>query len=179
MQGPADPVTGLPANNIGLRVTDSFGLTHVDRTTLTIVENRPVARFTIRPLAPRPGEQVIFDGSASGHSVLGESIVTYEWDFNYNGNTFKAHASGVRTAHTFSAFGDHLVALRVTDDAVPANRALATMEVYVAPGLAAPVAVLPSVITLTEGHDLVLDGGGPVTTGTPRTAHPFSPGNGT
>lgn len=158
MQGPADPATGEPANTIGLRVTDSFGLSHVDRSTLTILENRPSPRFTLWPLAPRPSEPVIFDGGASFHSVPGRSIAGYQWDFNYNGFTFNTQASGVRIAHTFAAFGDHVVALRVTDDAVPAKTALTTMEVYVAPGLAAPAAVLPPVIVLVEGSDLVLDG---------------------
>jgi alpha-tubulin suppressor-like RCC1 family protein len=158
MKGPADPLTQMPVNTIGLRVTDSFGLTHTDRTTVTLLDKRPVARFTLWPLAPRPSEQVIFDASASEHALPGCRIVKYEWDFNYDGQTFAPDSSQARTAHTFPAFGDYMVALRVTDDAVPAVTAMETMEIQVSPGLSGPVAVLPDVLLVLENEPLVLDG---------------------
>jgi alpha-tubulin suppressor-like RCC1 family protein len=148
----------VSVNTDGHEVTDTFGLTHTNRTTVTLLENRPVARFTLWPLAPRPSEPVIFDANASEHALPGRRIVKYEWDFSYNGQTFDPQSSQARTVHTFPGFGDYVVALRVTDDAVPAVTAMETMEIQVSPGLSGPVAVLPDVLLVSENETLVLDG---------------------
>ncbi|HEX4796632.1 MAG TPA: SdrD B-like domain-containing protein [Humisphaera sp.] len=68
------------------------------------------------PYSVVEGGKVTLDGGAS--SEAGGSIASYAWDFNYDGNTFTADASG-KTA-SFSAAGidgpaARTVALRVTD----------------------------------------------------------------
>ncbi len=158
-QGPADSLSGAPSNPIALMVTDSLGAAAVSRTTVTLFENRPQARFTLFPLAPAVGEPVIFDAGASAPGFGTPGNLSYEWDFTYDGYRFDSLETGIKTAHTFATAGDHRVALRVTDNTAPAQSALAVMEVSVTPGITAPLAVLPPVTLGREGEALVLDGG--------------------
>ena len=57
---------------------------------------------------------ITFDGSAS-HDPDG-SVVLYEWDFDYNGTTFNADATGAVVQTQYSTVDDCVAALRVTDD---------------------------------------------------------------
>ncbi len=90
--------------------------------------NFAIARYEIRtneaptsapggPYSVPEGSSVLLDGSASSDSD--GSIVSYEWDFDYDGINFDADATGATT--TFSAANldgptSRTVALRVTDD---------------------------------------------------------------
>ena len=56
------------------------------------------------------GETVNFDGSSS-YAALGFTVANYLWSFD-DGNT----SSGVTTSHTFSAPGEYIVQLDVTDN---------------------------------------------------------------
>jgi hypothetical protein len=64
--------------------------------------------------AATAGDTVTFTGN--GTAPTGSSIVSYEWDFNYNGGTFNASASGQSASQLFDTPGAYTVALRVTDD---------------------------------------------------------------
>ena len=69
------------------------------------------------PYAVYEGADVTLDGSAS--SDEDGSIVSYEWDLDYDGVTFDADATGATTLFSAAALsgpGGRTVALRVTDD---------------------------------------------------------------
>lgn len=84
--------------------------------------SQPIALFTATPNPAGAGETVNFDGSRSTHSLVPGSskIVTYAWDFTYDGTTFVADVTGGPTLNTtqfiYAAEGSYDVALRVTDN---------------------------------------------------------------
>jgi hypothetical protein len=126
---PADPSTGLPGNTIGLRVTDEFGLTHTDNTTITIYDNRPFAALNVNPNIVTCGQAVYFDAYNSYHGHPGHTIVSYEWDTNYDGNNFIVRGSGAEGSVSYGPLGTYVIALRVTDDNSPAKTDFATLSV--------------------------------------------------
>lgn len=77
---------------------------------------RPIAGFVVDGNLAPAGTPVLFDGSGSTTCDPDRSVVTYEWDFEYDGATFGVAATGSSAAHAFAAAGVHTVALRVTDD---------------------------------------------------------------
>ncbi len=64
------------------------------------------------------GQDILLDGGCSFHMDPKRHIVGYEWDFDYDGVTFVADATGMTTAIAggYSIEGVYPVALRVTDD---------------------------------------------------------------
>src|SRR6185369_15882846 len=69
------------------------------------------------PYSVSEGSVVSLDGSAS-HDDDG-SIVSYEWDFNYDGSNFDVDSTGMSVLFSASAMDgptSRMVALRVTDD---------------------------------------------------------------
>jgi PKD repeat protein len=91
----------------------------------TLLQNTGTVTVTVRDLAPFAvitGTQVIdtmFTASydASGSTSAPDPIVSYEWDWNYNGATFSpsGDTSALQT-HVFTTPGTYTVAVRVTDD---------------------------------------------------------------
>ncbi len=74
------------------------------------------------------GETVNF--SATANDPDGGAIVSYEWDFDYDGTTFTQDATGQTAPGTpFNAAGTFTVALQVTDD--EAETAIATVQIVV------------------------------------------------
>src|SRR5205823_12659017 len=79
---------------------------------------------TVPPVANAGGAYLVNSGASiqlngSGSSDADGSIVSYEWDFNYDGSTFDSDAIGATV--TFSAAGLtgpllRTIALRVTDN---------------------------------------------------------------
>ena len=57
-----------------------------------------------------------FDAGSSTTCDVLRSIASYEWDFDYDGESFNVAATGVTPEHTFTAVGTFVVALRITDD---------------------------------------------------------------
>ena len=82
---PLHPGTGQPTNTIGLEVEDTFGATHATTTTLTIYNNKPTASFTANPNPAACCQDITFDPSGSSHGHPDRSIISYEWDFDYDG----------------------------------------------------------------------------------------------
>ncbi len=69
------------------------------------------------PYSGVPFGPVTFSGSATDPDGALETL-TYAWDFDYDGSTFTADATGVNLrnpTHTYTAVGTYTVALRVTD----------------------------------------------------------------
>jgi len=138
-----DPGAGLPENIIGLRVTDTFGATQVDTTNLLIFDNNPFPDFIADSL--HCDTPVIFDGTGSYHGRPDRMIVQWEWDFDYDGETFNIDATGPITEHAYNDFGLHDVALRVTDNNVPPRQG---------------IVIQPVDLTLSN-RDPLADAGGP------------------
>jgi DNA-binding beta-propeller fold protein YncE len=85
--------------------------------------NRPPrASFEYAPLAPKIGEEVIFD--ASGSFDPDGMIVSYEWSFGDG-----ASAAGVTATHAYDNAGDYTVSLKVRDDKGAADVAKETVSV--------------------------------------------------
>ncbi len=80
--------------------------------------SQPIALFTARPNPAGAGEIVNFDGTFSTHSLVPgrTKIVSYEWDFSYDGTTFVPETAGDEVQHIYNAEGINEVALRVRDD---------------------------------------------------------------
>ncbi len=91
-----------------------------DRNARRIVTN--LAQFNRAPTgdiaadaASDEGDEVTFDGS--GSVDLDGDTLTYEWDFDYDGNAFDVEDTGDAVAHIFTDDFTGDVALRVTDPA--------------------------------------------------------------
>lgn len=84
-------------------------------------------------------QSIPLDASDSFHPDLNRKIVSYEWDFSYDEETFVAEATGpvVTIAGGFPETGYYKVALRVTDDN-PENQggaqsSMVAFDIYVHP----------------------------------------------
>ena len=89
------------------------------------------------------GEEVTFD--ASGSTSSPDAIVSYEWDWDYDGLAFDPSGdTGEVVTHAFEEAGTYIVAVRVTDDDGSTDIATLEVEVIIAPvtttevGLAIP-----------------------------------------
>ena len=151
------PQPGAPIS-ITLEVTDSFGLTDTDVSSLVIYENQPAASFTAAPNPAAPEQSITFDASGSHHDRPDRSIVSYDWDFDNDGQF--DDATGQIVTHSFSQFGQYPVSLRVTDDNVPAKTDTAGVQIDVDLGNNRPVADADGPYWIDVGDGLLLDGSG-------------------
>jgi len=101
---------------VALRVTDDDGATStIDTTTVTVANAAPTADAG-GPYSGDEGASIAFSGSAND---VAADVLTYEWDFDYDGNTFDVDAAGIdltSPANTYADDGTFTVVLRVTDD---------------------------------------------------------------
>ncbi len=87
---------------------------------LTVARNPGVAR-----------EPLTFDGSSSTTCDTLRAIVTYQWDFDFDGTTFDVDATGAGPVHVYASSGVFSVALRVTDDL--GAQAVSTFDITITP----------------------------------------------
>lgn len=97
------------------------------------VNRPPTAIFTVNVAAGTPPFTVNFNGSSSVDPD--GTIVSYEWDPDYDGVNFQAIYTGATGSHLYdaSAAGVKLLALRVTDDAGVFHIATKVIRVRKAP----------------------------------------------
>ncbi len=98
-----------------------------DLLNLTVLEKNPVAVLT--------GNTVVFENqtaffNASGSDATPDTIVSYQWDFNYNG-TFnpEPNITGAVVNHTYPSPSTPIAAVKVTDSDGSSN--IATLSVLV------------------------------------------------
>lgn len=125
------------AKDIGLKVTDTFGLSHEALTSLGVYENDPVAIAKAVPVEVGCKQEVSFNGSDSYHKHPLRSIVKYEWDFESDG-TYDSEE--MMPKHSYPEFGTYQATLRVTDNNVPPKTATDQVEISVTIGNSKPVA---------------------------------------
>lgn len=114
--GPFDRVfTNKGVYRVRLRIRDNVtSCESVDEVTVRVFE-KPVPAFTFNRVCE--GSDITFSESSTLSPLAGESIVSWEWDMDYDGVTFTAEPSldGQRNFdYAFAAPGTHRVALRVT-----------------------------------------------------------------
>ncbi len=155
---PWEDLAGLPRESpvsVTLQVHDSLGLTDTDVTTLEVHSNEPVATLVAHPDPAACNQEITFDASSSHHEFPERGIVKYSWDLDNDGQF--DDATGVIVAHAFSAFGSYTVALKVTDDNVPAKTDTTTRLINVSLGNRPPVADPGGPYSIDVGDGLILD----------------------
>ncbi|UCF07345.1 MAG: PKD domain-containing protein, partial [Thermoplasmata archaeon] len=108
------------------------------------------------------GDTVFFDGSASfDQDTFGNppDIVSYEWDFDYDGITFDVDASGAVQTHTYYTPGNYTVRLFVTDNENETDDTFLIVTVLPPPN-EPPVAEAGLNQTVSEGDTVQFDGTG-------------------
>lgn len=131
-----------------------------------LAESPPIADAGPAQEVPA-GVPVAFDGSGSYHSDPTKSIVSYEWDFDYNGINFDVDAVGptpTKAAGYTLPVGVptkvYTVALKVTDNNVPPLTGNNTTTVTVSNGNQAPVANAGGPYGGPVGANITLNGTG-------------------
>lgn len=120
--------SGPGVYSVTLTVTDSAGATsQLAPVALTVgaAGSNGAASFTVTPSAPRVGQQVVFNATASTAST-GGTIVNYR--FSYGDGTVEDSASGVQS-HTYSAAGTTTVTVEVRDSNGKTNTATQTLTI--------------------------------------------------
>jgi PKD repeat protein len=97
--------------------------------TVTVSDNRggssmDAANVIVANVAPSATVAASFSGvagmpiqfSATAFDPGTADVLSYAWDFDYNGSVFTADASGLSAQHTYPAGGNFTVAFRVSDD---------------------------------------------------------------
>jgi len=137
--GPVSLTTG-PAGD--LYYTDLTGGT-VHRVTYTSGNNPPVASLEASATNGQAPLHVTLSGSGSSDPDVGDPL-TYSWDLN--GDGVYGDATGVSAATTFTAPGNHVVAVRVTDG----KGASSTARTSIAVGPGAPAVTINLPVTPTS-----------------------------
>ena len=140
---------------IGLQVTDAFGATSTDTATLR-VNKAPNAAFTATPNPAAPTDIVHFDGSTSSDPDVGDSIISYAWDLDNDGQY--DDATGATVDHSFGHFGSFVVGLQVTDST--GATATTSHTVVVNQGDRAPIAEANGPYTVQQGKGVTLSAAG-------------------
>jgi len=99
---------------VTIKVTDSHGASDTDTATVAVEDLRPSAAINGNTVLDE-GQGGNYDASSSTSSP--DAIISYEWDWNYNGITFTPSGdTGATQSHTWNDDGTYTAALRITDD---------------------------------------------------------------
>jgi len=94
-----------------LTVTDDVGANAQLARSITVSTGNPVALLTFLPAAPRVGQTVAFNGSASTSTT--STITSYT--FTYGDGTASDSGTSSTQSHVFASVGTYVVTLTVTD----------------------------------------------------------------
>jgi PKD repeat protein len=124
---------------VRLRVRDNGLLTAVSAVQLTLLpplNEQPFAWLEIAPAAGTLPLVAVFDGSKSTAGEDGDSIVSYEWDFDGDGHYDSAGAAQI-VSHAYLTLGNWTARLRVTDALGKQTVAASPVSTYPAPAVTA------------------------------------------
>ncbi|MBI4701844.1 MAG: PKD domain-containing protein, partial [Deltaproteobacteria bacterium] len=99
---------------VALRVTDNDGAQDVTTHALAVTPNQPPQAAISGPSQADVGALLSLSGA--GSTDADGTIADYEWDFDYDGQSFDVEATGAQVNTSFPQAGSYLVALRVTDN---------------------------------------------------------------
>jgi choice-of-anchor B domain-containing protein len=103
--------------------------------TLCDEPDRPIPSFTVDTHTTPAGLPIAFDAASSTVCDPARSLAAYEWDFDYDGNTFTVDDAGSSVNHAYVTQGEYTAALRVTDDLGAAE--IITLTITVGEGVPA------------------------------------------
>jgi PKD repeat protein len=109
-QAPAHAYAAPGTYLVRLTTTDNFGDTATSAPQTVVVDESPIATFSVRTAHPATNSPMAFDGSASRDPD--GSIISYAWSFG-DGST----ATGPSPTHSYTAPGTYTVRLSVVDSA--------------------------------------------------------------
>lgn len=140
-----NPTSSNVVETATLTVRTDCGTAHSATVQVTIRGNQPpVGSFTMAPNPVNPGVTVNLDGSASSDPDPGDTIDSYEWDFDYTAPNFDVDATGAATSTQYTNAGPGprtvTVALRVTDNRGASSIATQTLTVNPPPACVLPTA---------------------------------------
>jgi hypothetical protein len=144
--------TDVGQHNVSVMVTDSLGLSTVGSLAVTVVNVPPTPTLGL-PITIDEGNTVPFSAGLSDPGQ-GTETYSYSWDFNYDGQTFNAQASGPTPQDTFIHPGTFVVAVQVIDS--NGGLGLATTTVTVRPD--SPTVSAGPDQTAVEGTPVTLSG---------------------
>ncbi|NIS20914.1 MAG: PKD domain-containing protein, partial [Thermoplasmata archaeon] len=133
-----------------LRVEDGAGNHDVDTVTVTVRDSTPPVADPGPDRTVDEDTTITFDGSGSTDNV---GIVSYEWDFELDGQTITLEGAG--PSYTFTTPGEYAVTLGVSDG--EGNRGEATMMVTVL-DRTSPEAEAGTYLQVDQGDTVTLDG---------------------
>ena len=145
----ANPVSLMTGPNGDIYYTDLTGGA-VHRITYSAGDNPPVASVQADTMNGTAPLTVQLDASGSSDPDAND-VLTYSWDLN--GDNVYGDASGVLASTTFTTAGNHLVHVKVTDQA--GVSAVATVNVAVGPGAPVITIATPSTDLHWKAGDLV------------------------
>jgi PKD repeat protein len=153
---PTATATILQNQSVSLRVTDNLGGVSTFRQNI-VLDTPPVAVISVSPANPLVGQTVTFT-SKSTDPDRGDSIVSSQWDLTGNGQF--SDATGTTAQKVFTAPGDAIVRLRVTD-----SRGASSIAATTVPITGPPVASFDVSASPTAGHPVTFTSTSHVTGG--------------
>jgi PKD repeat protein len=136
--------TTAGSHDVTLQVTDQSDQQDTETKTIVVSNTLPIASFEYSPGVPYWCDLITFDASASWDydSFCGDSIVLYEWDFDYDG-TYEVSTATPYADHYFGTTGSFIVRLRVTDQAGGTGTYNKTVNVFNNPPIVYDFTVSP------------------------------------
>ncbi|MDY6837598.1 MAG: PKD domain-containing protein [Thermodesulfobacteriota bacterium] len=138
---------------VAVLVTDDDGSTDMTTLEVTVSDLGPTALLT-GDISLDAGTEGNYDASDSTSSP--DAIVSYEWDWNYDGTFDASGDTGPTQTHAWANSGAYTVAVRVTDE--DGSTDIATLSVTVEVSNYPPVADAGGPYTADEGAEATLDG---------------------
>jgi len=136
--------------SIALRVKDDDGSLDQVSTTIMVIDRAPVAHIKTLSVVP---EGTTFSVNTSNSTSFPDELVGIEWDFDYDGASFRRDALGETVDNSYMDDGNYTIALRLTDD--DGSVVITTLEIQVTDLV--PTAVFTVTSLFWEGHPLILD----------------------
>ena len=152
-----DGSSGTNLENTALVVSSTFDPNESNnQASVSILINSPPVANAGGPYTIQNGDRLALDGSLSSDPDTGDSIVSYEWDLNYDGIYDVTGSNPVISTDTLSGFTldvPHPILLKVTDSFGAPNRVETTFTIIskLSPPVIPPSANVDPEATIGDG----------------------------